>query len=699
MVHIDDSAHGLLLRHFAAWAEQKGKDVDLGLLDEMLSLRSGYDDLEPTYWPPGSAEHLLLESWPAKGAVAVPDPEVLEGSLDAWFRFLRGTGRMNTRSATPKELTKEVRRSLPRMAEVAQDRASWSPSKVLMEFGREQGIELDDLPDLETLQERLDEIQDRWNALPTDERRRLMPHPDDGALHGDPLLDDDPAEDSLSGRDATLLRHDTDDVVLALVADVAGLPEPATPPDRGLVAEQFAAAPAVRQVLALSDWVGEGKELTATGVLRPAPAREVHELLGLDSWTRAQLRREYPDEYYPGVRAKGLDAWIEDLVSSPWRSAADNHALHRLWSGAVRSGAVEVEGRRAVRGDTGPEGTDARVELGLGTALGVLDLAVRSQRMAVPVIHTLLTSYLRGPGEVSMEEVADFMHRWWYSPAEWAAMAELSEDLEDRSYSALRSADVAIGELSDLGVLEERHPGSFCLTAAGQLTVGTWLHEQLRRWESHVRTENDMAEDWLDDPDFDEEAFLAAWDELDRSAANLVREACARQLGLPPPAAEVQQAADRLRTGIERGGGSFAYVRNACGWGRADQRPADDAELWLEALACTVSPREDPGTEPETESAVMSLEHADWLGMVLGLLRRGVGAEYDDVQAVRDIDDCPEVGGDPISPEDAPVIGLAVDVITPRWQDLGVLDHDRRLTTLGEWGLPRALVRAWDPAD
>jgi hypothetical protein len=42
---------------------------------------------------------------------------------------------------------------------------------------RPAGIAMDDAPDLETLQDRLNRIQDTWNALPIHERQRLMPHP------------------------------------------------------------------------------------------------------------------------------------------------------------------------------------------------------------------------------------------------------------------------------------------------------------------------------------------------------------------------------------------------------------------------------------------------------------------------------------------------------------------------------------------
>jgi hypothetical protein len=34
--------------------------------------------------------------------------------------------------------------------------------------------------------------------------------------------------------------------------------------------------------------------------------------------------------------------------------------------------------------------------------------------------------------------------------------------------------------------------------------------------------------------------------------------------------------------------------------------------------------------------------------------------------------------------------------VLPTWEAVGAVDGDRRLTALGAWGLPRALVRAWD---
>jgi hypothetical protein len=60
---------------------------------------------------------------------------VVVTSLESYLRFLRNTGRMAARSASPAELVKEAKRSAPRMKAAAEDRANWSSGKVLQDFG------------------------------------------------------------------------------------------------------------------------------------------------------------------------------------------------------------------------------------------------------------------------------------------------------------------------------------------------------------------------------------------------------------------------------------------------------------------------------------------------------------------------------------------------------------------------------------
>lgn len=447
--------HELLLRHFSGWCETKQRVADVDLVGELLGLRDRYDELEPTYWPAGSVEHLLLERWPSKGDVGTPEEATLVDSLDAWFRFLRSTGRMAARSAEPKELTREARRAAPRMGEVASDRSHWSSTKVIMEFGREHGLIVDGIADIEELQAGLNQTMELWNSLPVAERRRLMPDPS-GRGH---------RRDDLPGRVAAMEEAGTDDPLLALVATFTDrMPTGEVPPPE-VAGPQFRDAPYLRQVLALADWIGDGKEMTATEVLRLAPAHEAYDTLGLHAWTVAQLERRYPDESLPGVAAVGRSAWIDTEADRPWRSAADCEALDRLWWGASSAGLVAFEGRRVVQRPFEPEDDEAWLVLGIRAVFGLLTRLESRGVLLEIVAQALLTSYVGSRSRVPKAELVDFYEEWVFEPElRWAGF---SRDLGP-------SVDEALGWVCDTGLLTETEE-HVQLTEAGDVFVTWWL--------------------------------------------------------------------------------------------------------------------------------------------------------------------------------------------------------------------------------
>lgn len=124
----------------------------------------------------------------------------------------------------------------------------------------------------------------------------------------------------------------------------------------------------------------------------------------------------------------------------------------------------------------------------------------------------------------------------------------------------------------------------------------------------------------------------------------------------------------------------------------------DDDARWVDALAGTISPAEEPREhEIESVSALMALEHADWLGLALGVVQRGPGNALDPELVQADIEHLEDVEGEIEDPEGhLAVLDMVLLHLTPRWQDLGVLDEDQRLTERGAWGLPRALHRTWN---
>ncbi|GAB2776112.1 hypothetical protein GCM10027020_31690 [Nocardioides salsibiostraticola] len=122
---------------------------------------------------------------------------------------------------------------------------------------------------------------------------------------------------------------------------------------------------------------------------------------------------------------------------------------------------------------------------------------------------------------------------------------------------------------------------------------------------------------------------------------------------------------------------------------------------WVAELAQTMSPSELPEDDDiEAVSATLALQHVDWLGLALGVVRRGPGGDLDPQVVQDDIEQLDEIDGEIEDPEGhLAVLEMALLHLTPLWQDLGVLDANQRLTERGIWGLPRALHRIWSNTD
>lgn len=356
---------------------------------------------------------------------------------------------MSGRSAQPKDLTREARRAAPKMSEVSADRSQWSSGKVLMDFGKSLGIEFDDVPDLETMQARLDATNAAWNALPMHERLRLMP-------------DNEPRDESL--RDRLARTSGSDDPVVGLLLTFRHELPTGTLPTPDITGPQFARSSYLRQVLALADWAVDGQPLTDTDVLKLAPSRDAYAVLGLDAWTRAQLAREYPDDRYPGVAAVGHERWIEDRAGEPWRSAADCMALDRLWWGGHSSGGLEVRGRKVYGVPDRERSDDEWLGLGLAACAGLLDWLEAMPGQLVTIVQALMRSYVSERSWIGFAELAEFHDAWLFEPS-------LLERVGPRDDLYAR---VALGHVADTGLLEES-ADAVRLTEAGDVFVTWWL--------------------------------------------------------------------------------------------------------------------------------------------------------------------------------------------------------------------------------
>ena len=100
-------------------------------------------------------------------------------------------------------------------------------------------------------------------------------------------------------------------------------------------------------------------------------------------------------------------------------------------------------------------------------------------------------------------------------------------------------------------------------------------------------------------------------------------------------------------------------------------------------------------THPAAEQeAFRALEWADWLGVVLGLVRSPAGTVVEPTMLIDLVNRCPEVTST-IPKKDRPYFEWAWSMVVPSWRTLGVLDADHRLTDSGADMLVGALRAAW----
>jgi hypothetical protein len=249
--------------------------------------------------------------------------------------------------------------------------------------------------------------------------------------------------------------------------------------------------------------------------------------------------------------------------------------------------------------------------------------------------------------------------------------------------------------------------------------------------------------------DEQDEAFLADWAAADAEALNALRSVLGTVGERPVPAGELRAAAARLREAIARPGWPGQMLVSFSGR-NADTLPADDTEMWLTLATSVASPQGDPLSEEDKEfaramewaedddlafgdadagdetadgeldemsaamAAVCALDHYDWLAVMSALATGGPGtpaSAADLARYVRDFDpgeiavfedeDAEDTENDEDGEfgyeedfDELSIEGLFLHV-TAMWSVLGAIDDDDRLTSLGWWGLPGAMQRAW----
>lgn len=367
----DVDEHRLLIRHARDWAAHRSRPLDPDLLSEALRLRSHQDEMPAQAWPAGSAERLLLVTWPAYGSAQ--EPQAIHDTLDTFWRFLRATGRMASASAEPSTLRKESKRALPKMQAAYDDPAHHSQHRVLADFGRSMGVDLEGAADIDDVNERLQSITEAWNALPQEERVRRMPDPSPKGTKGEHLT-------------------------RALNGPSSSAPAPASPAEVAAAAADAEASEFVRDCLRLVEWVGEGRQVTKAGLLRPAVAREAYQHLDLWPWERGLEAIRWEEYRGEEMADREVDALRADLALRSWHSAGDCFPLDRLWYAIDAATLIEIGSTRARRNVELPLDEEDLARTGLGLALA---LAMRSEPLLADSLAMVLTRTV--PGGESLE--------------------------------------------------------------------------------------------------------------------------------------------------------------------------------------------------------------------------------------------------------------------------------------------------------
>jgi hypothetical protein len=189
----------------------------------------------------------------------------------------------------------------------------------------------------------------------------------------------------------------------------------------------------------------------------------------------------------------------------------------------------------------------------------------------------------------------------------------------------------------------------------------------------------------LDEADDD---FFAEWDAAEQAALDELQDILAEVGERPRPDAELRAACQGLRTALTRGGWP-ADLLLAGGGVDPSNLDSDDGQLWLRLAAGVVSPVDEPPEDiPVDQLSATALDHEEWLEAVAALARGGPGTPASAEDLARFV-----AGAD--DDDDIDVLAGWFITVVEQWQMLGAVDDRERLTPLGWWGLPEALLQVW----
>jgi hypothetical protein len=190
----------------------------------------------------------------------------------------------------------------------------------------------------------------------------------------------------------------------------------------------------------------------------------------------------------------------------------------------------------------------------------------------------------------------------------------------------------------------------------------------------------------LDEADED---LFAEWDAAEQAALDELQDILDEVGERPRPDAELETACRSLRIALQHGQWPADLLRAGGGVDPQNLDP-DDQQLWLRLATGVVNPVEEPPADiPVEELSATALDHEEWLWAVEALARGGPGTPASAEDLARFTAGASDDG------DDIDVLAGWFNSVVEQWRLLGALDDRERLTRLGWWGLPEALIQAW----
>ena len=179
-------------------------------------------------------------------------------------------------------------------------------------------------------------------------------------------------------------------------------------------------------------------------------------------------------------------------------------------------------------------------------------------------------------------------------------------------------------------------------------------------------------------------------EEDDRYSADVVRSSMRAVLAEPAPT-EVEAAREAVAARVAVGDPDVLTVFEVAG---IQPGGPVDVDTLVRLVGAYLSPASlDAHSDPQF-SALIELEPADWVGVVLGMSRAPVGTDVDGRSVVGFINKAPEITTS-IPKADAPHLAWTFEQMLFAWEVTGVLDEAGAVSKAARWLLPHAAVAVW----